>query len=190
MKTLLQKNTIQKNAKQNVIKILTGLLVSGLLSAPISANPMKTLSLDALNTNIKWCFDATLNVAEIKAAKNNLNKVTKPCDKILRNKIKPGNVEANALFNRGVIYFHGEQFESAVNDFTKALQHSPNLYQANIALGEIAIKQEKLQDALSYYESAVKANGENAALKNKRNWIVAELRSTPKIQPKLTKTTD
>ena len=144
MTTILKKRT-----KQKMIVALPGLLISSLLSIQVAANSLQTLSLDALNTNIKWCFDATQNVAEIIEAKNNLSKVTKPCDKILRNKIKPGNVEANALFNRGVIYYHAKQLDNAAQDFTEALHHSPELYQANIALGEIAIQQENLQKALN-----------------------------------------
>ena len=74
-----------------------------------------------------------------------------------------------------MIHFQLQDFDNAKADFSAVLDLTPDLYQAHIALGEIAIAQQNYSKALEHYDVVIAQNGMSKALNQKRDGIVKKL---------------
>lgn len=148
-----------------LVKVLSAIFGCVSILGSASAASATAFTLDELNFHIEKCYEST--IAEPVS--------TRYCDRLLKNRIKPREVEANALYNRGVIHFQLQDLDNAKADFAAVLKLTPNLYQAHIALGEIAIAQQNYSKALEHYDVVIAQNGMSKALNQKRDGIVKKL---------------
>lgn len=160
----MTKHTRQNN-KAACTKIIGS--IAGFLSlfASTTSTYADALTLSELNFHIVKCFEATTSQPAS----------TQSCDRLLSNRITSRKVAANAHYNRGVIHFNQQSFKNAASDFNAALYKNDELYQAHIALAEIAIKQHNYDKALNHYERVIAQQGMSKVLNKKREDLKAKL---------------
>lgn len=102
--------------------------------------------------------EAVANLSQILIDSNRLEEATKFLENAINNGIENGDI----YFEAGVLYAIKSNFEKARFCFSKAVSLNPLNHQALANLGKIAFKQNRIDEAIGYYERAVRISQNNA----------------------------
>lgn len=101
--------------------------------------------------------EAVANLSQLLINQNRM----KEAKEILENAIANQMEDSDVYFEAGVLYAMESNFERARFCFTKAVSLNPMNHQALANLGKIAFKQNKYDEAISYYERASRIASSN-----------------------------
>jgi tetratricopeptide (TPR) repeat protein len=94
------------------------------------------------------------------------------------NKGEVGLEDAAKIFNeRGLVYLHLKQYETAASDFENAVRLDSRNGEFHYNLGQVAVVEKRYRDAIEHYSAAIEVDPRNARYYSNRGMIAMETRN-------------